>query len=218
MIYVTHDQVEAMTLASRIVVLAGGGISQVGAPLDLYERPENEFVAQFIGSPAMNLMPGQVVETGAETVIRLDAGGTARSSIPTMAADMGMKVKLGVRPEDLLETDGDPLFTGEVEFTEALGRGDAALFQASGRRGTGRGEVAGHPSRTAPDGGQAGGGPEEDPPVPRRPVVAPSLKGPAGPTGPGQPPAPAGRCARAWKMKPRKFSNTCAARIAVDPE
>ncbi|MDE3028686.1 MAG: ATP-binding cassette domain-containing protein, partial [Paracoccaceae bacterium] len=63
MIYVTHDQVEAMTLATRIVVLAGGGISQVGSPLDLYERPENEFVAQFIGSPSMNLLPGEIVET-----------------------------------------------------------------------------------------------------------------------------------------------------------
>ncbi|MDX5403804.1 MAG: ATP-binding cassette domain-containing protein, partial [Rhodobacterales bacterium] len=60
MIYVTHDQVEAMTLASRIVVLAGGGIAQVGSPLELYERPENEFVAQFIGSPAMNVFDGTV--------------------------------------------------------------------------------------------------------------------------------------------------------------
>lgn len=64
MIYVTHDQVEAMTLASRIVVLAGGGISQVGTPLELYERPRNEFVAQFIGSPSMNLLPGKIVGTG----------------------------------------------------------------------------------------------------------------------------------------------------------
>ncbi|MEO0523288.1 MAG: ATP-binding cassette domain-containing protein, partial [Pseudomonadota bacterium] len=67
MIYVTHDQVEAMTLASRIVVLANKGIAQFGTPLELYERPENEFVAQFIGSPAMNLLPGEIVETGAQT-------------------------------------------------------------------------------------------------------------------------------------------------------
>ncbi len=67
MIYVTHDQVEAMTLASRIVVLANKGIAQVGTPLDLYERPENEFVAQFIGSPAMNLIPGEVIGTGKQT-------------------------------------------------------------------------------------------------------------------------------------------------------
>ncbi|WP_282128490.1 ABC transporter ATP-binding protein, partial [Roseobacter litoralis] len=67
MIYVTHDQVEAMTLATRIVVLANKGIAQVGTPLELYERPENEFVAQFIGSPAMNLLPGEIVEPGEVT-------------------------------------------------------------------------------------------------------------------------------------------------------
>ena len=60
MIYVTHDQVEAMTLADRIVVLADKGIAQVGSPMELYETPENEFVAQFIGSPAMNLLPGVI--------------------------------------------------------------------------------------------------------------------------------------------------------------
>jgi alpha-glucoside transport system ATP-binding protein len=132
MVYVTHDQVEAMTLASRIVVLAGGGISQVGSPLELYERPENEFVAQFIGSPAMNLMPGTIVETGARTVVRLDGGGVAASTIPTTAADQGAKVKLGVRPEDLVETAGEPLFTGEVEITEALGEVTLLYFKRQG--------------------------------------------------------------------------------------
>jgi len=132
MVYVTHDQVEAMTLASRIVVLAGGGISQVGSPLELYERPENEFVAQFIGSPAMNLMPGTIVETGARTVIKLDAGGVATSTIATTAADQGAKVKLGVRPEDLVPTDGEPLFTGEVEITEALGEVTLLYFKRQG--------------------------------------------------------------------------------------
>ncbi|MEY3308522.1 MAG: hypothetical protein RLZZ413_2560, partial [Pseudomonadota bacterium] len=116
MVYVTHDQVEAMTLASRIVVLAGGGISQVGTPMELYERPENEFVAQFIGSPAMNLMPGEIVGTGDETLVRLAAGGIARAAIPTQAAEMGMAVNLGVRPEDLVETTGEPLFSGVVEI------------------------------------------------------------------------------------------------------
>ncbi len=121
MIYVTHDQVEAMTLASRIVVLAGGGISQVGTPLQLYERPENEFVAQFIGSPAMNLTAGEVTGTGATTTVRLENGGTAVSTVPTQAADMGLKVNIGVRPEDLHEAVADPIFTGRVEITEALG-------------------------------------------------------------------------------------------------
>jgi alpha-glucoside transport system ATP-binding protein len=132
MIYVTHDQVEAMTLASRIVVLAGGGISQVGTPLDLYERPENEFVAQFIGSPAMNLMPGEVVETGAETVVKLAAGGMARAAIRTVEADLGMKVNVGVRPEDMVPTDGTPLFEGKVEIVEALGEVTLLYFQRQG--------------------------------------------------------------------------------------
>ncbi len=74
MIYVTHDQVEAMTLADRIVVLANKGIAQVGSPLELYERPRTEFVAQFIGSPAMNLLPGKITATGDETQVTLDAG------------------------------------------------------------------------------------------------------------------------------------------------
>ena len=132
MIYVTHDQVEAMTLASRIVVLAGGGIAQVGSPLELYERPENEFVAQFIGSPAMNLLPGEVVATGAETTVRLDNGGTARSAVPTQAADKGLKVRIGVRPEDLQETDGEAIHQGEVEITEALGEVTLLYFRKQG--------------------------------------------------------------------------------------
>ncbi len=132
MIYVTHDQVEAMTLASRIVVLAGGGISQVGSPLELYERPENEFVAQFIGSPAMNLMPGVIAETGAETLVKLDNGGTARAAIATQAADKGLRVNVGARPEDLLETTGPALFTGEVEITEALGEVTLLYFKRQG--------------------------------------------------------------------------------------
>ncbi|QQA44846.1 ABC transporter ATP-binding protein [Pelagovum pacificum] len=121
MIYVTHDQVEAMTLATRIVVLANKGIAQVGTPLELYEHPENEFVAQFIGSPAMNLFPGEIVGTGAQTTVKLAGGGTAVSSIPTQEADKGMKVNVGVRPEDLVKSDGEAVLETEVEITEALG-------------------------------------------------------------------------------------------------
>lgn len=122
MIYVTHDQVEAMTLASRIVVLAGGGIAQVGTPLELYERPENEFVAQFIGSPAMNLFPGKIVGTGETTTIELADGGKAVSTVPTTEADMGLTVNVGVRPEDFVEAvEGDFIFKGDVKITEALG-------------------------------------------------------------------------------------------------
>ena len=133
-VYVTHDQVEAMTLASRIVVLTvGQGIGQVGTPLDLYERPENEFVAQFIGSPAMNLLPGEVVGTGAETTIRLEGGGMARSAVPTQAADKGLKVNVGVRPEDFVPTEGDAIYQGRVEITEALGEVTQLYFARDGR-------------------------------------------------------------------------------------
>ena len=129
MIYVTHDQVEAMTLATRIVVLADKGIAQVGTPLDLYERPENEFVAQFIGSPAMNLLPGQVIGTGAQTTIKLNGGGTAISAAPTTDSDNGMRVNIGVRPEDLVQATDDYLFEGTVDFTEALGEVTLLYFE-----------------------------------------------------------------------------------------
>jgi len=121
MIYVTHDQVEAMTLADRIVVLAGGGIAQVGAPLELYERPESEFVARFIGSPAMNLVPGEIVETGERTVVRLEGEGTATSAVPSRPEDRGKRVNIGVRPEDLEITEGAAMIDGKVDFVEALG-------------------------------------------------------------------------------------------------
>ncbi|MDF2139947.1 sn-glycerol-3-phosphate ABC transporter ATP-binding protein UgpC [Paenirhodobacter sp. CAU 1674] len=128
MIYVTHDQVEAMTLASRIVVLAGGGIAQVGTPLDLYDRPETEFVAQFIGSPAMNLLPGTVVKTGAQTTVELAGGGIAHSHVPTRPADLGLAVNIGVRPEDFHPTDGAGIFSGTVAIVEALGEVSLLYF------------------------------------------------------------------------------------------
>lgn len=133
MIYVTHDQVEAMTLATRIVVLADKGIAQVGTPLELYERPENEFVAQFIGSPSMNLLSGEIVETGAETMVKLDGGNTIASAVPTQAADKGLKVNVGIRPEDMVETKKDDFaFEGKVHFTEALGEVTLLYFDKVG--------------------------------------------------------------------------------------
>ena len=69
---------------------------------------------------------------GAETVVKLDGGGIARSAVPTLAADMGMKVNIGVRPEDLVATDADPIFTGEVEITEALGEVTLLYFKRQG--------------------------------------------------------------------------------------
>jgi alpha-glucoside transport system ATP-binding protein len=123
MIYVTHDQVEAMTLATRIVVLAGGGVAQVGSPLTLYERPNSTFVARFIGSPAMNILSGKIVGTGATTTLEMSqGGGTITSDVPSQPGDMGAIVEVGIRPEDMVSTDAaDFAYQGKVDITEALG-------------------------------------------------------------------------------------------------
>ncbi len=130
MVYVTHDQVEALTLADRIVVLNGGIIQQVGTPLDLYLTPANRFVAQFIGSPQMNLLPGVITGTGALTTVTLADGGRATSTVPTTEADLGLAVNIGVRPEDLSITDTAGLFTGRVGIVEALGEVTLLYFGA----------------------------------------------------------------------------------------
>lgn len=113
-IYVTHDQVEAMTLADKIVVLKFGVIEQVGAPLDLYRDPDNKFVAGFIGSPAMNFVRGRV-RNGAIEVPAFDE--TIHPDI-TMPAE-GTDVIVGLRPEHALLDPSGETFT--VELTEALG-------------------------------------------------------------------------------------------------
>ena len=113
MIYVTHDQVEAMTMADKIVVLRAGNIEQVGAPMDLYRDPDNRFVAGFIGSPSMNFLGG-VVNGGAVEVPSLNS----IVSVPVTLPSEGTSVILGVRPEHLEIVDGD---AQTVELTEALG-------------------------------------------------------------------------------------------------
>ncbi len=95
-IYVTHDQVEAMTMGDKIVVLNGGRVEQIGAPLDLYDRPANKFVATFLGSPAMNLIDGKIDSAGARLVL---PGGHSAAIGPTPAAWIGRKVLFGIRPE-----------------------------------------------------------------------------------------------------------------------
>ncbi len=133
MIYVTHDQVEAMTLASRIVVLHGGDIEQVGSPLELYERPRNIFTARFIGSPAMNILAGEAVETGAQTVVNTTEGGRLTVPIASTDADKGQKISLGIRPEDFVITEGsDFAYEGQVKIVEALGETTVLYFDAQG--------------------------------------------------------------------------------------
>ena len=122
MIYVTHDQVEAMTLADRIVVLQGGEIEQVGTPLELYHHPRNRFVAGFIGSPRMNFLDAEVTGSGPEGT-RVTVPGSSEITVPVSGpARPGARVELGIRPEHvvLAPADGATL-SGEVLVVERLG-------------------------------------------------------------------------------------------------
>ncbi|MDA4844045.1 ABC transporter ATP-binding protein [Hoeflea poritis] len=133
MIYVTHDQVEAMTLADRIVVLSGGYIEQVGAPMDLYEDPHNLFVARFIGSPAMNILPATIEQTGAQTVVSLQSGDQVKVPVASADAMKGASVHFGVRPEDLrLADEGGGLMHGTVSMTESLGEVTLGYMDGTG--------------------------------------------------------------------------------------
>jgi len=131
-IYVTHDQIEAMTLADRVVVLNGGRIEQQGSPIELYRNPANLFVAGFIGSPAMNLVDAEVVAGGEGPAARIDGGETLRLD-PALALAPGQRVVLGLRPEHLDAAEGDALH-GTVELVEPTGAQTHVTFGFAGRR------------------------------------------------------------------------------------
>jgi sn-glycerol 3-phosphate transport system ATP-binding protein len=109
-IFVTHDQVEAMTLADTVVVMNGGRIEQTGGPTEVYRLPATRFVAAFIGSPAMNLLPGRIADRGVAEI----NGGRIGFAAQAFSCDLGQEVEVGIRPEDLS-------FIGP-------GRGDALAF------------------------------------------------------------------------------------------
>ncbi|MFP7569435.1 ABC transporter ATP-binding protein [Marivita sp. S2033] len=113
-IFVTHDQVEAMTMANRIVIMKDGHIQQVGTPAEVYHQPANTFVARFIGAPSMNMLTGTVVGSK----LRLAAGTEIDLNV---ALPEGRDVILGVRPEDLHPGDGPELVRGPVLVQEPLG-------------------------------------------------------------------------------------------------
>jgi lactose/L-arabinose transport system ATP-binding protein len=115
MIYVTHDQVEALTMADRIVVLRSGRVEQAGKPLELYEDPANAFVAGFIGSPRMNFLQGTILDAG-----RISVAGTEIDNPTAKLLTAGEKVQVGIRPEHLEATEGTEL-TLNVSLVEALG-------------------------------------------------------------------------------------------------
>ncbi|HEY5809529.1 MAG TPA: sn-glycerol-3-phosphate ABC transporter ATP-binding protein UgpC [Povalibacter sp.] len=122
MIFVTHDQVEAMTLAHRIVVMNNQRIEQIGTPMEIYARPATQFVATFVGSPAMNFVPIEMQSDGAFANVRLPDGVTINTRIARSELPAGQPLKLGVRAESIRVCDSDDGCTrGVVKFVERLG-------------------------------------------------------------------------------------------------
>jgi sn-glycerol 3-phosphate transport system ATP-binding protein len=152
-IFVTHDQVEAMTLADVVVVMSQGSIEQVGKPTEVYNRPATRFVATFIGSPAMNLVPGRVIGRGK---VEIAGSGTLDFDADQFEVVDGTAVDVGIRPEDLsVVTPGESNgFAVKPEFVEELGpnrlihglAGGAPLVLSvpSSMRDLGNGEIALH--------------------------------------------------------------------------
>ncbi len=123
MIYVTHDQVEAMTLADKVVVLRDGRVEQIGTPMEIYHKPANLFVAKFIGSPSMNILDATAEVNGSDLNVKI-------SELYTMTVDFPNniscnKIQLGIRPEDFIMIDKanaeTPMFMGKVSYIENLG-------------------------------------------------------------------------------------------------
>jgi multiple sugar transport system ATP-binding protein len=134
MIYVTHDQVEAMTLADRIVVLNAGNVEQFGSPLELYHHPANLFVATFLGSPNMNILPARVAARQNGGVEVTTAGEVStRVQVAPDTLVPGEEVKLGVRPENMrLAAPDAGVFRGEVDVAEALGESHLVHVKLAG--------------------------------------------------------------------------------------
>jgi len=132
-VYVTHDQIEAMTMADRIVVMHDGVIEQIGAPLELYDHPDNLFVAQFIGSPAMNIVDGTLRRAGSAAYV--EAAGGVRWPVGAGAGVDGEAVALGVRPEHLgLTVPGGDAVPAEIVVVEPTGAETELVLQVGGEK------------------------------------------------------------------------------------
>jgi multiple sugar transport system ATP-binding protein len=133
-VYVTHDQVEAMTLGDKIVVMHEGHIQQAGTPLDLYQQPRNLFVAGFIGSPKMNLLAGTLAEAHANGVlVLLPTGESVRAAVDGSGMRLGSRVTLGLRAEHIHESRaGSEAFSGEVSVVEHLGEANYIYVSREG--------------------------------------------------------------------------------------
>ena len=139
-VFVTHDQVEAMTLADRIVIMRDGYIQQVGTPFEVFHQPANIFVAQFIGAPSMNMIEG----TWGDGAVHMQNGLTVPAK--GHAAASGSPVILGLRPDDLVVGDEEPLFEGEVSVLEPLGADTLVYVSVNGNE-----VIAKAPGRSPPD-------------------------------------------------------------------
>ena len=134
MIYVTHDQTEAMTLADDIVVLDEGIVSQSGSPMDMYDNPKNLFVGGFIGSPKMNFISSKIISTN-NNITEVDLFSSSKISVPKTSsnASIGDSVQLGIRPEHLLiNEDGDANWESKVFVVEKLGSGTFLYLEKDG--------------------------------------------------------------------------------------
>jgi len=131
-VYVTHDQVEAMTMADRVVVMQGGKIEQIGPPLALYDRPKNLFVAGFLGSPAMNQIAGRLSTVGGARVFTADAGLTFTLPPQVALPPDGRPVVLGLRPEHLRPAGDGAALTATVVVVEASGADTLLVLREGG--------------------------------------------------------------------------------------
>ncbi len=132
-VYVTHDQIEALTMADRIVVMNAGRVEQVGTPLELYDTPANLFVADFIGSPSMNFIRGTLQQDAAGMAVVGDDG--TRLRVPeSLAGRAGQKVVYGVRPEHFVLAQGDAGAEATVEVVEPTGANIEVFAELAGER------------------------------------------------------------------------------------
>ncbi len=140
-VYVTHDQIEAMTLATKVVVMKEARIQQIGTPQEIYDQPENTYVAGFIGSPPMNLIPGQLVEKDGQLCAQIQVVGSNPIMVP-LSEDIlsrdrsaGRNILFGIRPENITEASASDansnrfLFDAMVEVIEPTGADDLAVLQ-----------------------------------------------------------------------------------------
>ena len=131
-IYVTHDQEEAMTLADRIVVMNAGEIEQEGSPMEIYSNPKSYFVADFFGSPSMNLLDGEVISKEGKAVFQ---HGQMEISVPDTYANLGSgKVTLGIRPEHVVVSTADGQIPETIDLVEPMGKDTLLYFEAEGER------------------------------------------------------------------------------------